>query len=264
MQMGIIMNTAIMDQILEITRECGEIILSAKQIESSVTEKSGPANFVTEYDKKVQKVLFQKLKEVIPTAQFIGEEEENHGSIGAGYTFIIDPIDGTTNFIKEYKWSSISIGLLKDGKPYMGVVYNPYLKELFYAEKGKGAFVNGKPIHASSHPIAEGIVLFGTAPYYPELTDKTFETIRKFYDVALDIRRSGSAALDLCYVASGRAEIFFELILQPWDYTAGSLIVSEAGGIVTTLEQTEIVYHMPVSLIAGGREAYHDIFRIYP
>lgn len=226
----------LLEELVRIVRVCGAIILNADRGQSCIDEKAGHANFVTAYDKKVQSELQAKLLAVLPEAVFVGEEEDVHASVQNGYAFIVDPIDGTTNFIKDYHASAISVALIKDARRYMGVVYNPYLDEMFTAIKGKGAFLNGKPIHVSSQPLANGIVIFGTATYYEEYAKATFDMAYDYYCKALDVRRSGSSALDLCSVAAGRAELFFELRLCPWDYAAGSLIVEEAGGVVTTID----------------------------
>lgn len=243
----------LIEKIADAVRECGEIMLHADRTGNYVDEKGGHANFVTIYDKKVQEELKKRLFEILPEAVFVGEEEDIHASIKKGLAFIVDPIDGTTNFIKDYNISAISVGLTNDGQPYMGVVYNPYLDEMFTAEKGKGAFLNGKPIHVSKQPLSNGIVLFGTAPYYENLTKKSFQMAYDYFKKALDVRRSGSAALDLCTIAAGRAELFFELQLSPWDYAAGTLIVKEAGGIVTTVEGTTITLDKPCSILASNR-----------
>ncbi len=240
----------LLEQIKECVRSCGEIILNADRAACLVDAKAGEANFVTTYDKKVQEVLQEKLLEILPEATFVGEEEDIHASIAKGYAFIVDPIDGTTNFIKDYHTSAISVGLTKDGEQYMGVVYQPYLDEMFTAMKGQGAYLNGKPIHVSKEPLSNGIVLFGTAPYYQELNRPSFELAYEYFQKALDVRRSGSAAIDLCTIAAGRAELFFELRLSPWDYAAGSLIVKEAGGKVTTADGEEITLEEPCSVKA--------------
>lgn len=232
--------------------ECGNILLDAERSGLAVSEKDGHANFVTAYDRRVQETLFDRLSQILPDAVFVGEEEDIHASIEKGYAFIIDPIDGTTNFIRDYKCSCISVGLIKDGKQVAGVVYNPYQGELFTAEKGKGAYRNGERIHVSDQPLENGIVLFGTAPYYEELAEKSFQLAYEYFRKALDIRRSGSAALDLCNIACGRAELFFELRLQPWDYAAGSLIVMEAGGKAVTLEGEALRLDGPCSLAASN------------
>ena len=252
----------ILEAITEIVRQAGEILLGAVAIEDSVEEKSGRANFVTAYDKKVQEFLFEKLAEVLPQAVFIGEEEEEHAALSEGYAFIIDPIDGTTNFMKGYNVSCISVGLLKDGVPDIGVVYNPYLKEMFQAIAGEGAFCNGKQIKVSEHPLSEGLVLFGSAPYNAELAEKSFATAYKLFTHSLDIRRSGSAAIDLCSIAAGRAELFFEMLLSPWDYAAGALIVKEAGGVVSDMEGNALAFDKKCSVIAGNTEAVERFWQL--
>ncbi|MCQ2508796.1 MAG: inositol monophosphatase [Dorea sp.] len=241
-------------KIEDAVRECAQIILHAKRNEEMVDEKSGRANFVTTYDKAVQEALREKLMAIVPDAVFVGEEEDIHASIKTGDAFIVDPIDGTTNFIKDYRASSISVGMTRDGSQLLGVIYNPYLDEMFSALKGYGAYLNGKRIHVSDEPLSNGIILFGTAPYYEELSKRSFEMAYEYFKQGLDIRRSGSAAIDLCSIAAGRAELFFELRLSPWDYAAGSLIVTEAGGKVTTVEGEEINLGAPCSVLAtNGR-----------
>lgn len=245
----------LVEKIADAMRDCGKIMLGANRSGAFIDEKEGHANFVTTYDKKVQEELKKRLLAILPEAHFVGEEEiadENDSvdSLKSGYAFIVDPIDGTTNFIKDYKTSAISVGLLKDGEPYIGCVYQPYLDEMFTAEKGKGAFCNGEPIHVSKQPLSNGIVLFGTAPYYENLNRPSFEKAFSYFKQALDIRRSGSAAIDLCSVASGRAELYFELKLSLWDYAAGCLIVREAGGIVTTMEGAPLTFEKGCSVLA--------------
>ena len=249
------LNRSLVDKIADAVRDCGKIMLEAVRTSDMVDEKEGHANFVTTYDKKVQETLKEKLTEILPAAAFVGEEDDIHTSIQKGLAFIVDPIDGTTNFIKDYHVSAISVGLINDGRSYIGVVYNPYLDEMFTAERGKGAFLNGKPIHVSRNPLSEGIVLFGTAPYYEELSRKSFDLAYEYFRQALDIRRSGSAAIDLCSIAAGRAEVYFELRLSPWDYAAGSLIVEEAGGVVTTVDGGEITFERPCSVLATNGRA---------
>jgi len=240
----------LLERIVSEVRACGEIILNADRTKSGIDEKSGHANFVTVYDKKVQSKLQEKLLAILPEAVFVGEEEDVHASVEDGYAFIVDPIDGTTNFIKDYHASAISVGLTKNGKRYMGVVYNPYLDEMFTAVRGQGAFLNGKPVHVSNEPLENGVVIFGTALYYEELAKKSFDMAYEYFRKALDIRRSGSAAIDLCNIAAGRAELFFELRLCPWDYAAGSLIVEEAGGVVTRIDGGEITLNEGCGILA--------------
>lgn len=240
-----------LQSIIRIVHECGEIITGASDIDRKTTQKEGRGNFVTEYDSRVQAVLQERLLNLIPEAVFFGEEDEaDRTDIGKGYAYIVDPIDGTANFIRDYKASCISVALAKDGYPVLGVVYNPYLKETFWAERGKGAFLNGEPIHASDRTLAESIILFGTAPYSQELSAKSFEIAYQYFSRAQDLRRSGSAAIDLCCLACGRADFYFELRLSPWDYAAAALIVEEAGGIVSDLAGNPVTYERAQTVAA--------------
>ncbi len=245
-----------------IVRQAGKIMLEAHHIEDGVTSKQGSANFVTEYDVRVQNFLFKELKKKYPDAAFVGEEDEKREIYEADYCFVIDPIDGTTNFIFDYRHSSISVGVLYKGEIDMGVVYNPYLDEIFYGEKGKGAFLNDRKLKINDLSLSEGIVGFGTCPYYRENAEESFQLIRKLYDHCLDVRRSGSAALDICYVAAGRFVLFFEKILSPWDYAAASLILMEAGGCIGTFAKEQISYSAPISVVAATPAAYEEFYRI--
>lgn len=240
------------ERICELVRDCGQMIREADRAQLQVDSKSGRANFVTAYDKAVQVRLEAGLKEILPEAAFIGEEGSSVKYSATGKFFIVDPIDGTMNFIKDYHLSAISVALITDGCAEFGVVYNPYTDELFTAQRGHGAFCNGRSIRVSSAPLNEGIVLFGTAPYNPELCERSFRLAYTCCRTALDVRRSGSAALDLCAIAAGRAEFFFELSLSPWDYAAGGLLVEEAGGSITTADGQPIVYDRPCSVLARG------------
>ena len=236
--------------IIDLVRECGQFIKDADRRHLHVDSKAGRANFVTEYDKKVQERLRSGLLEIMPDAHFIGEEGTTQAFAPSGKFFIVDPIDGTTNFIKDYRFSCISVGLVVDGMAEFGVIYNPYLDEMFSARRGCGAFCNGKRIHVSSEPLENAIVVFGTSPYREELADRTFNLARAYFKKAVDVRRSGSAALDMCSIAAGRAELFFELSLSPWDYAAGALIVKEAGGIVSDIDGNELDFGRQSSVVA--------------
>ena len=142
-------------QIIDIARECGAVMREAHAAEIE-KKQDNPRNLVTEYDIRIQEILRQKLAMVLPEAAFLGEEGK-HEFRREGFCFICDPIDGTTNFIKDLKHSAVSIALLNNGKPVMGVIYDPYLDEMFWAEKGKGAFLNGKAIHTTNEPLANSL-----------------------------------------------------------------------------------------------------------
>ncbi len=251
-----------LDEIVTVVKKCGDIILFADGAERNVSSKEGRANFVTKYDVAVQAYLEEELLKILPEAVFIGEEGEHSKAIGEGYAFIVDPIDGTTNFIKNYHRSCVSVGLALHGTMEIGVVYNPYSNEMFYAQRGRGAFLNGQPLHVSSNRLEEGLVCFGTSPYYAELIDQTFDLVKTLHRASLDVRRSGSAALDLCDIASGRCELFFECRLSPWDYAAGSLIVQEAGGRIGRMDGTGISLDKGCSVLAGGPAAWEEYFKL--
>lgn len=255
----------LVEKITKEVRECGDIILNAERTKSMVDAKEGHANFVTTYDVKVQEELSKRLLGILPEAAFAGEEGDDFNIPMNGYTFVVDPIDGTTNFIWDLHTSCISVGLLKDGKQYIGVVYNPYMDEMFTAIKGAGACLNGRPISVFEGDVATSLTVFGTAPYYEELKKQSFEYAYAMLGKSADVRRGGSAAIDLCTVASGRASIYFELRLSPWDFAAGSLIVEEAGGIVTTATGDKMDITKKCSIIARGKgceEVVKEIFGI--
>ena len=228
-----------LDKIVAIVKEAGKIVKSAHQIERVTREKDGAANLVTQYDEAVQTFLKEQLLALKPEADFFGEEGE-HQTLTRDWTFIVDPIDGTTNFVRELHYSNIAVALAYRGQVRYAVVYDPFMDEVFAAERGKGATLNGKPIHVSDRALDHAIVLCGSTIYDRSYTEKSFAIMRHLYDNALDIRRFGAAELDGCQVAAGRADVFFECRLSPWDFAASSLIVEEAGGHLTRLDGAAI------------------------
>lgn len=234
----------------EFVIEAGNLVLNANYDDLEIEAKAGNNNIVTKYDILVQEKLKKALLKLIPNAAFIGEEGDETYCSDCEYRFIVDPIDGTSNFSRNLKLSAISVALLKRGKPIVGICYNPYTKELFEAEKNKGAFLNGKRIHVSDKKLKDGIVFCGSSYYYDDLRKQSLDLQRKFAMVAGDFRRFGSSVIELCSVASGKAEVFFELKLMPWDYVAASLIIREAGGCIKTIDGNDIQYSKPTSIIA--------------
>lgn len=250
------------DELSLIVRRAGAIVLSADMSTADLEVKSSPGDFVTKYDRAVQDMLFDELQKLLPEAGFVGEESGAGNIKTQGSRFIVDPIDGTANLAWNYRHSAVSVGLANDDKMVMGLVYNPYLDELFHAEAGQGAFLNGKRIYASQRGLKNGLVSFGSSPYDKTQADMTFSLAKFLYKYALDVRRSGSAALDICYIACGRCELFYEMSLAPWDFAAASLIVSEAGGIITTMHGESLPLNDQTSVLAGGSQAYHDFRQI--
>lgn len=251
-----------LNKIVEIVKKAGEIYKSAGN-DLGIEDKGSNVNLVTKYDKMIQEFLINELSEIVPVASFLGEEGDDNKQLTDGYCFIIDPIDGTTNFIKGFQHSAISVGLAKDKEMYIGVVLDPDLNNIFYAQRGKGAFLNGKSIHTSDCDMQSSLVLFGTCPYEHELAHKTFELTEKIFYKAIEVRRGGSAALDICYVASGKADLYYELILRPWDWAGASLILSEAGGIAKTVDNEELDLNEIKSLVCGNKNNLKEFYEIY-
>ena len=252
------------EEIREIVRAAGEIVSSARNVEDTVREKSSSRDLVTEYDLRVQSFLREQLLGLLPEAGFLGEEEDAREDLSEReWLFIVDPIDGTTNFVQGYHNSCVSVGLAQHGQMRYGVVYNPFDGELYEAERGKGAFLNGKPIRCRDHALDHSLLIFGSALYYRELVPETLRLFNSAFPLVQDVRRFGSAALDLCYLAAGRAGVFFECRLSPWDYAAGSLIAQEAGCRVTQLDGTALELLQKCSVLAGSPTAYDALFRLF-
>ena len=242
-----------LEQIISIVREAGEIVLSAHDIWSQTHEKSSAADLVTEYDLAVERFLKEKLPPLVPGSLFFGEEETENASPLTGWVFIVDPIDGTTNFVRGLKHSAISVALAHDGVVEYGVVYDPYKDEIFSAKRGGGAFLNGRPIHVSERPLDQGVFGMGTAIYDRQFIAPTMRVTEQLFRRSCDFRRLGAAALDLCDVACGRLDLFFEYSLSPWDHAAGGLILIEAGGVLSTLEGRPMDYTRRCSVWASNR-----------
>lgn len=246
--------------LLDIVRHAGEII--RRRDEMVVEEKEGHANFVTTIDENVQAYLLDALSALCPQAVAIGEEKINDELTDAK-TWVVDPVDGTTNMIHDYRASAVSIALLENREPVIGAVYNPYTDEFFYAEKGKGATLNGAPIHVSDFPLDKALVAFGTSPYNEELARVSLDMAYDFLRSAADIRRGGSAALDLAHLACGRHDVFFELNLKPWDYAAGALLVKEAGGAFEMPRLEGLDFSKNTAIFAASSKCRDAAFAVF-
>lgn len=229
-------------------------------LDKKMISKKGFANFVTEIDYKVQDFLEHKLTEIIPGSNIITEESVSNIYKLEKPTWIVDPVDGTTNLMYNYQHSAISVGLILNGKPYMGFIYDPALKEMFFAEKGKGAYLNNTIINVSQNEILEDCLMgFGTTPYDRAKAEATFELVKNVFVKCRDVRRSGSAALDLAYVACGRIDGFFEMTLQPWDFAAGYIIINEAKGRTTDWQGHSIDLVSPGSIISTNKLIHKEM-----
>ena len=224
----------------------------------AVYEKEGHANYVTEADESVQQFLLEQLHQLYPSASFKAEEGE--GSVlKDDPTFIIDPIDGTTNYFRNRSASVISVGLVEGKWTIAGAVFDPYRNLMYHAERGEGAFCNDSPIHVSDFPLERALIEFGSAPYRSDLNALTAHTLQLILPRTADIRRSGSAALDLCTLASGHSEGMFEWNLQPWDYCAASLLVEEAGGRTGNILGGEISFDEGIPFMAGNAVCFEAL-----
>lgn len=222
-------------ELVTLVRSVRWIINDQKRIHQ-VKEK-GLDDFVTQADVAVQRTLQDALSQRWPEIQFMGEEEGARPEDLNRPMWILDPIDGTNNLIHDYRESAVSLALWDGHQVVMGVVYNPFLHETYSAALGQGARCNGRAIRVSDRrDLAHSLALFGTSPYEKERADQVFAQAKALYLRTEDLRRGGSAALDLCRIAAGRAEVYFEYNLKPWDYAAGQLIVREAGGQCTALD----------------------------
>ena len=232
------------DKIIDIVYQASKIMFS-KQLKATVKD-GNPNDFVTVADTAISDFVKEKLKEEFPSVGFVTEEEPKHAYLDK--TFILDPIDGTTNLIYDYKMSSVSLVYQEKGVVKFGVVFNPFTYELFFGVKGKGAYLyvakdgieellkigveNYKEnrLKTSDRPIAQSIIECGLVVSDKTQVEDSFARAKRVFINCLDLRRTCSTALAICYIASGRLDGYFEKKIKPWDYAAGILILEEAGG----------------------------------
>lgn len=227
-----ILTESLVEETVQAVQEAGACLSDPAAVHSIRTK--GETDYVTNVDLAVQELLRERLAALAPEIQFMGEEQDNTGLDWSRPCWVLDPVDGTTNLIHNFRHSAISLALAEAGQILFGVVYNPYSGECFTARRGQGAFCNGSPIRISSADrLEDSLLSVGTVPGRRELADTAFRQMRALYDRCQDVRRTGCASLDLCWVACGCLDGYVELSLQPWDYAAGMLIVAEAGGRVT-------------------------------
>ena len=225
-----------LDIAIEAVKEAEKIVMSYYGKEKTIQNK-GEFDLVTKADIESEKKIVSILQERYPEHGFIMEEQDDINE-NADYVWVIDPIDGTTSFSHNYPMFSISIALLKNKKPIIGVVSAPYLTELFYAEKGKGSFLNNRKINVSkTEDINKSLIATGF-PYKHRKQNIVY--LKRIAEKVQGMRRSGSAALDVCYVAAGRLDGYWEIGLKKVDTAAAQLILEEAGGKVTDINGNEI------------------------
>jgi len=233
----------------------GEIVRFFNK-EFKITNKEGVNNPVTEADHASEKAIISIIKANFPDHYILSEEA---GIIvqDSAYKWIIDPIDGTINFARGIPLNCVSIGIEHEGEMILGAVYNPHMNEFFLAEKGGGAFLNEKPIQVSTETDVVKACLVTGFPYtYLDMPNGPLEVFERFIRKGVPVRRLGSAAIDLCWVAAGRFDAFYEHKLEAWDSSAGYLIVEEAGGKVTDFKGDKFSPYQHRILASNGR--IHD------
>jgi len=222
----------------------------------TIASKSSVNDLVTEADHASEKAIIKIIQDKHPD-HFILSEETGSVRTDSNIKWIIDPIDGTINFANGIPICCVSIGVEQDGEMIMGAVFNPFMNELFFAEKGKGATLNEQPIKVSDKDNLLTSCLVTGFPYqYLDTSNGPLEIFEKLIRKSIPVRRLGSAALDLCWTAAGRFDGFYEHKLQAWDSAAGYLIVQEAGGIVTDLKGDKFNPYQPGIIASNGK--IHD------
>jgi myo-inositol-1(or 4)-monophosphatase len=249
---------------IKAARAAGAIInRAALDVEVLKVGSKGPNDFVSEVDRKAEEVIIQTVLEAYPGHGILAEESgREHGARNSEYVWIIDPLDGTTNFLHGFPVYAVSIALAYRGQVQQAVVYDPTRNDLFYASKGRGAFLNDRRLRVSKRTRLSD-ALIGTG--FPFRKGDNFKRYVKMFEEVMQscagLRRPGAAALDLCYVAAGYYDGFFETGLQPWDAAAGSLMITEAGGLIGNFTgESDYLYQREV--VAGNPKVYGQLVSI--
>ena len=255
-----------LEKIFAVLRGAANITENREAV-SHVNSK-GDKNFVTAADKSVQEYIRTELKKLNPEVDFYAEEDEDHSSCGE-MRWILDPVDGTTNLMHDFPMYCVSLALAVKNTVIFGAIYHPKNGDIFYAVKGEGAFrisdngaKNEKITVSNVSEMKDALTTIGTSPYYKELHDRNFRLFRALFENTQDLRRTGSAAIDCCYLAAGYNDVFVESLLQPWDYAAGSLIITEAGGKITDFEGKTPSLNKASSIVATNGSIHGDVLEL--
>jgi myo-inositol-1(or 4)-monophosphatase len=232
------------------------------EVESLQVSLKGPGNFVSAADRRAEEILREELTKARPGYGFLGEEGGRHPGTDKTNTWIVDPLDGTTNFLHGIPQFAISIALERDGVIVAGLIYNPANDELYTAERGKGAFLNDRRLRVAARRRLEDAVVGCGLPHRGRGGLAEFRTeFAAVQEKVVGLRRFGAAALDLAWIAAGRIDAYWERNLSPWDMAAGIVVVREAGGFVTDLDGGDAMFAK--GHVAAGNEAVHgDLLRV--
>jgi myo-inositol-1(or 4)-monophosphatase len=244
------MNEHMLQTAIEAAHKAGRVITERYPARRSVTVK-GYRDIVTEVDTAAESIVIDLIRQRFPGHAILSEEAGGKG-IGAGYTWVIDPLDGTTNYARRVPFFCTSVGVLEDGKPLAGAIYDPLRGQTFAAERGKGATLNGKPVHASQTSPLSHTVLALDWGHSDTVRARALDLLLRIAPRCGTVRALGSAALALAYVATGWLDGYFNLALKPWDIAAGILIIAEAGGRCTTLHGEPACVDTPACLATNG------------
>lgn len=242
------------NKVIKIVKEAGELF---KNRDFDVELKTSISDKVTSMDIKVEAFLKDKLTSALVGSGFLGEESDAH-EIDNEYVWVVDPIDGTANFVRDLGASCVAVALLKNRQAVLGVVYNPYRGEVFHAQKGEGAYMNGEQIAVSDLAFESSMYFTSLSPYGKDGAKVCMSIMEEVFHACDDMRRFGSAEIELCLLACGRADLYFELVLNPWDYAAGGLILTEAGGYIAIPGQDALTYDGPVAVYAANTKENFD------
>ena len=246
--------TALLDAVVSLTKQASKIML---QSGFEITEKGNVVNIVTSADIAVQAFLEEKLPPLLPGSTFVGEEG-NEEAQHSEYLWIVDPIDGTTNFARGLGQSAVSVALAHRGEVVMGVVYNPFKEELFHAVVGQGAYCNGEHLEAIRRPFGSGLFCTAWSAYDKSMAPQCMAVMEEVYAQCNDFRRFGVCSLELCYLAQGKCDLYFEIRLFPWDYAAAGLVLQEAGGVITGLDGGPAALDRTSPIIAANSPKNHE------
>ncbi len=250
------------DTLKQIALEAGKIVKEGYSSHKEVSHK-GVVDLVTEFDIKTEAFIINQLKKAFPDYTLVGEES-HQGSYHYDKAIYIDPIDGTTNFVHGIPHLAISLGVWEQGKPTLAVVFNPILEELFWAVQGEGAFCNGQRLEVSPQNKLQNALIATGFPYAKVNAGIEYHWVINCMTNLLphiqDIRRLGAASIDLCYLAQGKVEAFYEIDLKPWDVAAGILIVQEAGGHISNVNNQPFDFD-DKSIVASNGKVHQQLLK---